>query len=836
MPRRSCLLSVIALLCGSVARAEEGAVPARPLFTRHVVPLFSRLGCNAGICHGAVKGQGGFRLSLFGAEPGQDHAHLLRDGFGRRLNLISPEDSLLLLKAAARIEHQGGRRLQPGSPAYRLLHTWIVQGAKLDPAAQSALAELTITPASHVAKVGESYDLKVAARFADGSTEDVTSLCTFESKDRQVAEVDERGTVKVIGVGDAALVIRYRSEPKMAAVLAPGEAAGAFPEVKEHNFIDRHVLDKLRRLNIHPAPLCDDATFLRRAALDITGTLPTPAEVRAFLADTSADKRAKKIDELLTRPGYTALWATRFCDILKPGGYFAKSGIKEEPNTRRFYEWVRARLTDNLPYDQFVERILLATSREGRSEQAWLDEVRQLALEEAATGPDLKAYAGRRTLDLYWQRDDAAGVKGTLQVAHAFLGLRLECAQCHRHPHDVWQQDDLLSFANFFMAVSRGEANGSSPGVVKAAGSMTDDIKKLKDQAKSLQDKTKDKSLAKEEKARLQKDIKTLNDQAKALEDLGKRLKNTEIHTQGKRDFASVTSTIGKQDSKTFRLLGSKEVLQVPADQDPRAIVMDWLRRPDNPYFTRAVVNRVWAHYFGRGIVDPPDQLSPLNPASHPELLQELTRKFIENKYDLKWLHRTIVQSRTYQQSGKTNATNKYDTANYASFQLRRLPAEVLVDAINQATGGTETYPDELRLPAGARAIEVAGSSAGQKQPASLHYALSIFGRPLRRPEVQCDCERDSTPTIVQTLYLANHPRVREKLSGPGGRLAQIVKDISDDGKRVDEVFLWTLSRLPTAKERQACLDYLKESASPQKGLEDVLWSLINTREFLLNH
>src|SRR5262249_30958614 len=339
-----------------------------------------------------------------------------------------------------------GKRMEVGSSEYQLIRTWLAQGATLDPLQKSASVQLTVSPASHTAKPGERYPVRVEAAFADGAKEDVTALCTFESRDKSVAGVGATGQVEACGVGDTALIIRYRSQPVMAMVLVPGEAKQPFPEVKANNYIDKHILEKLRRLNIHPADLCDDITFLRRVSLDVTGTLPTPDEIRAFLADLAADKRAKKIDELLERAGYAALWATKFCDILKPGGYATNAGLSEAANTRRFYEWVRTRVQENLPYDQFVERILMATSREGRDEAEWVEEVKALAAEDAAKTPDLKTYAGRKTLDLYWQRTNAGGVKGTLQLAHALLGLRMECAQCHRHPHDVWQQDDLLSF------------------------------------------------------------------------------------------------------------------------------------------------------------------------------------------------------------------------------------------------------------------------------------------------------------------------------------------------------------------------------------------------------
>jgi hypothetical protein len=263
---------------------------------------------------------------------------------------------------------------------------------------------------------------------------------------------------------------------------------------------------------------------------------------------------------------------------------------------------------------------------------------------------------------------------------------------------------------------------------------------------------------------------------------------------------------------------------------------MTWLRAKNNLFFAKAIVNRVWAHYFGRGIVDPPDHLSPLSPASHPELLAELCAHVIASGYDLKHLHRTILQSRTYQQSAKTNATNRNDSANYASFYLRRLPAETLVDALNHATGSTETYPPDLYLPPGTRALEVAGSAGTDRAQASLRYAFQIFGRPMRAPDGQCDCERDTKPTMVQTLYLTNHPAVQRKIASPQGRVAQIIKAIDGAGERIDELYLWTLSRLPTDEERRTCTQYIQESTSPHRGMEDVLWSLLNTKEFLLNH
>jgi Protein of unknown function (DUF1553)/Protein of unknown function (DUF1549) len=865
-------------------RASDGGTPR---FSRHVTALFSRLGCNGGTCHGAVQGRGGFRLTLFGADPALDHERLRREYGGRRLNLSDPDASLILLKATARIPHEGGKRMEAGSREYQILRRWIADGAALDSIEKSRVSRLRVTPAEQTARPGASFPLRAEATFADGSTEDVTSLCSFESLDQAVATIDRDGKVLTRGVGDTALIVRYRAEPVMALVMVPRPSTEAFPTVAGHNFIDTHILAKLKRLNIPPSPLAGDATFLRRVSLDVTGELPSPQEVRAFLSDRSPDRRARKIEELLKRPGHAALWTLKFCDLLKASNYGVYAdAISEAADAPRFQQWVRARLEENLPYDQFAERILTATSREGRSLEEWSKEV--AALFEGYTTPrtDLAVYSRRRTLDLYWQRQRATGVPGALQVAHAFLGLRLECAQCHRHPHDVWQQDDLLSFANFFMRVRpsgfKGDNEKKFPEVAAYFKKFNAEAKKLAAEVKKLKD-TRGKQLDAEAKkaraastkvkaeiARLEKqgdkltpadrarlaeqqklleqydkaqreydrfreDIGTLERRAKMLPEIARRMMQAEIQhlSDATPHHATVTSPLGTQSSKTYRLLGESKVIDIPREKDPRLVLAAWLRRPDNPFFARAIVNRVWAHYFGRGIVDPPDNLSPFNPASHPELLDELCRQFIKNGYDLKWLHRTILASRTYQQSSQPVPANVMDRGNYAYFSYRRLPAEVLLDALNRATGTSEKmdmkyyhWPEQMRV------VEIPFRPRND----FVNFMLEQFGQPARNPAAQCDCERDPGVSILQVLSLANHPHVWQKITDPKGQVARIVKECKDDTARVEEVFLCTLSRKPSDGERAACLKYIEKAGTPEKGLQGVLWSLLNTREFLLQH
>ncbi len=846
--RSICVVLAFAVLAPSVLHAGEPKA-GEPLFSRHIIPLFSRLGCNSGACHGAVQGQNGFRLSLFGVDPALDRELLLRDSGGRRLDLNNPSNSLFLLKAIGHVAHEGGVRVRLASWEYEMLQRWVADGVPLDDLAKSRVVKLTVTPASSTVQKGNSVALRIDAAFADGTTEDVTKFCTFETQDTEVARVDGGAKILAVQPGLSAVVVRYGAEPVVAMITVPRVDAAPFPAVKGNNFIDDHILAQLKRLNIPPSDVCDDAAFLRRASLDLTGALPTPQEVRAFLADKDPLRRDKKIDELLNRPGYSALWTTKFCDLLKISKYNANNALNEPAETKRVYDWLRARLQENMPYDQIVERILVATSREGRSLDQWLDEIKVYTEENARDKPGLKHYDQRKTLDLYWQRQESTGIKGSLQVAHSFLGLRLECAQCHRHPHDVWKQDDLLSFANFFMRIKSGGGGGNNAKDLNAQNAAwlkkaPEEAKKLRAQTKKLQDKLNQltkKIKGSDEVSKLKEEIDRLNLQARTLENTGKRF-GTEVGiiTGKGAPTASVTSPLGTQKSSTLRLLGQTQAIKVKDGEDARQVVMDWLRRPDNPFFARAIVNRVWAHYFTRGIVDPHDHLSPLNPPSHPELLDALAKGFVDNKFDLKWLHKTILMSRTYQTSSQPTEANKADRRNFAYYYLRRPMTEVLIDAVNQATGAQEKFPANLFLPDGTKAVEVPGPTrgpnGGEKESASLSFAFQALGRPARNAQTLCDCERESSATMVGSLFLANHPQLHQKITAADGRLAQVMKEIVKDEARIDELYLITLSRFPTAMERQTVLRYIDGSASKQQAMEDLLWSLLNSKEFLLNH
>lgn len=925
--------AVACLVAISAHAADVGTSPSPlPLFSRHVEAVFSRVGCNSGTCHGVVQGKNGFRLSLFGAQGKLDWEQIFRDQAGRRVNVVEPERSLLLAKATGSDPHGGGRLISLGSPEYEVLRSWLVAGAKLDDVGASRIKRLSVTPGEQLLIPGGTYALRVEAEFADGSKENVTGLCGYKSLDERTAIVDRQGLVKAVGVGDVAISVRFRDEPVMVMALVASTAlqeqkplAGDNVANVPENFIDAHILAKLRRLNISPAELADDATFLRRVRLDVTGLLPSPDEVRDFLADTRPDKRQIKIDELLEGTGYADLWTLKLCDLLKATDYGVYAdGLGEQHEAPRFQAWIKARLRENTPYDQLAARILLATSRDGRSLDEWAAEI--VALQEGSTLPrqDLALYAQRKTLDIYWQRKDAVGVPGAMQVAHAFLGLRLECAQCHRHPHDVWQQDDLLGLANFFMRVRRvgfegdnekkfpeqaalfkkfeGESKqlgeeakklkeGTGKQLAEAATKAVSEANRLKNeiqrdeqQAVLLEQQAQDRRnqaalLATDKVAdieHLQTEAATLEEKAKQLragvvvkkqelapreqtiaenealqkqiqglerrshllaEEVAKRILHAEViilkDDQAAKTFASVTSPLGTQTYDQYRLPGEATPLAISVDEDPRQKLVEWMKKPDNPFFARAIVSRIWAHYFGRGLVDPPDDLSPYNPVTHPVLLQGLCQGFIAHGYDLKWLHRTILSSRTYQQSSLASPGNEMDRTNYAYFYYRRLPAEVLLDSLDQATGTREDMDMKYyQWPSGLRAAEVPYMPRNE----FVTFVLEQFGKSERNSAVQCDCQRQSEPSLLQVLSLANHPHVRQKIADPSGRIAHLLKETADPNQRIEELYLATLSRLPNEQEKQACVSFVSAAESPEKGLEAVLWSLINTREFVLQH
>ncbi|HMF10953.1 MAG TPA: DUF1549 domain-containing protein, partial [Gemmataceae bacterium] len=674
-----------------------------------------------------------------------------------------------------------------GSWQYRVLHEWLRQGAKWS-SGQNRVRRLQVSPQEHLfQRPGETVQLTVTVEFDDGSREDMTPFCDFRVKDDSIVEVSATGLVRAQQPGDTAIVISYRGNiiAARAMVPVPQDKGFVYPTVTEANYVDRDVFAKLRRLNMTPSQLSADAEFLRRVTIDTIGCLPSPPEVRAFLADQRANKRAQKIEELLCHPLHAALWATKLSDITGNN-----VDVMEDPPELRFkrakmwHDWFRKRIAANMPYDDIVHGVLCATSRDGMDVQQWMKQ--ELALDTAAHQGFEADYASRYSLDLFWRRADQNDFfpleKMAELTATAFLGIRIECAQCHKHPFDRWSQSDYRAYANVFAQTRFGSSLE-----VRAATEQLIQERRQREPSK-----------AGPPVPRLQ-EIYVSNDL--------RRLQNPETNRR-----------------LSPKALGGPEL---DYSGDCREKLFQWLVRPDNPFFARSFVNRVWAMYFGVGLVEPVDNFSVANPPSNERLLDALARDFIDHRFDIRHLERTILMSRTYQLSAVPNTTNRSDHKNFSHANPRRLMAEVVVDVLNSALDVTENFGREV--PPGIHAIEIAPNRIQNPDLASI---FRIFGRPPRT--AACDCERSMEPAVPQTLFTMIDENLMKKIKT--GRLQKLLASRKTDESMVEELFLATLSRFPNDAEKLAALNHVKQNKDRPAGFVDVVWALINTREFILNH
>lgn len=785
-----CRLAVVlaswGLVCSSMHAQEID-------FHRHVSPLLYQLGCSAGNCHGSFSGKGGFRLSLFAGSPDMDYQNI-RGAFSRRLDAQNPERSLLLLKPTAQVEHMGGLRLRKGSWQYKVLVQWIAGGARYDKAAK--VMSVRVEPMSLLLRPAEKSRLKVIAKLSTGVEEDVSKFTRFESLDPSTADVDAEGNVAAKLTGETSVLAHYAGQVGFATVLVPNAPNLAIkaPAEVPRDAADKLLLARMAKLNIVPSPLCGDLTFLRRVYLDVIGQLPTPDEIRAFQKDESPDKRARTIDRLLEHPLHAATWAGRMCDMTGADDRFLADGVYQ------FHDWFRNKLEANWSWDKIAFGVICATAADGRAPQDILADQKRDA-EEKKKLKELKAkdktaklpsadgkkpwqvgYATRNSLDFFHSNlihvQDTPGKpriidskKVALRVATTFLGVRLECAQCHKHPNDRWSQSDFYGFS---MAFAHTAINGIDP-----------------------------------------------------------KLKAAKVNLNGVHVLDKPVETFldpETQQPLTARILGGANI-EVKGDIDPRQELWKWMTAKDNPYFARAIVNRVWAFYLGRGFIEPADSQAAANPPSHPEVLDELTRDFIEHQFDLRHLHRRILNTLAYQRDWRTNTTNAKDERNFSHRLLRRLNAEQAVDAIAQATGTPVKFAKRYGTPRdNIKAAELALSRMGGDDA----YVLQIFGRPLRVQN--CDCERSGSASLSQTLYLLNDEKLLGKIHDAKGRLTDMVEKMSDDRKLLDELYLWTLTRYPTDAEVERSLTHVRQAASRLEAYQDVMWSLLNRHDFVVNH
>ncbi len=705
-------------------------------FANQIVPIFTKLGCNSGGCHGKASGQNGFKLSLLGFEPEVDYAALVKEARGRRLFLAAPSSSLLLLKATGTIAHGGGKRLEPDSDEYQLIRRWIAAGTPYGQPDDPVVTRITVYPEHRLLTRQNKQQIAVFAHYSDGSVEDITRRAQYDSNDTEIAVVEPTGLVRTLGLsGEAAIMARYQGQVAVFRATVPLGAKLPEYRFEPNNFVDKLAQKKWQLLGIRPSGDSPDYLFLRRVSLDITGTLPGPEQVEKFVADKDPQKRAKLIDALLEKPEYSYYFATKWADILR-----VKRGNQQGRayGTFAFYDWIRRAVAANMPYDEFARAILGAVGDETKYPPA------------------------------VWYKDMQTPDQIVDNLSQVFLGVRINCAQCHHHPYEKYSQDDYWDLAAFFGRLGRKAVQ--RPG----------------------------------ETAQRQQQLQVL--------------------------FVKPTgNVINKRTNKPAVLKPlDGEPMTDQADEDPRLRLADWLADPKNPFFARAVANRYWAHFFGRGLVDPLDDMRVTNPPSNPELLDALAQDFIAHKYDLKHLIRTICASRTYQLDSTPNEFNKHDKQNYSRYYPKRMSAEVLFDAVSQVTGSPATFaglPQDSYGPR--RAIMLPDESFTS-------YFLDVFGRPQRISA--CECERVSEANLAQALHLLNSEEVQRKLSQPGSRVERLAKDPRPDAEKVTELFLWAFARKPTDGQLKLALEHL--AAHPkekQQAYENILWALLNTKEFIFN-
>jgi hypothetical protein len=701
-------------------------------FVSQIVPIFTKYGCNGGGCHGKSGGQNGFRLSLLGFEPAEDHEHLVKEARGRRISLSAPEMSLLLAKASATIPHGGGKLIDAGTPPYELLRRWIAEGANPSGPTPPTVTHIEVFPADRMLAAGRTQQLRVIAHYDTGRIEDVTRLSQFETNAPDLATVNDSGLVTVNVPGDgparcgtAAVMVRYQSRVAVFRGTLPLETPIEQMPTREQfvrNFIDEHVLSHLITLRLPPSPICDDATFLRRVTIDIAGRLPTLDETNAFLADSSSTKREALIDHLLDSPDYADYFALKWSTILRN----KRSDDQLHRNgTYAFHGWIRDQLAQNRPYSEFVGEILTATG-------------------EVERNPAVVWY--RQVADINQQVEDAAQL---------FMGQRLQCARCHHHPFEKWGTEDYFQLAAFFSRV--GRKKGLQPGEDRI------------------------------------------------------------YHNRG------VAQASGPKGGHKPAVLGSRTV-DVPVDTDPRRLLVDWLVAPENPFFAPSLVNRYWKHFFSIGLVEPEDDMRLTNPATNPELLDALAESFVTSGYDMKELVRTICRSTTYQLQSEPNQFNAEDRQSFSRFFARRLPAEVALDAIDCLAGTQTGFAGVLP---GTRAVEL-------PDPNFNNYFLTVFGRP--NGDSACECERGSEANLAQSLHLINSADILNKLGGK--RSSVFASDQARPSReKIDELYKVAVSRPPQPEEVAEIERYVTGRADqPKEAWEDVVWSLLNTKEFLFNH
>lgn len=711
-----------------------------PSFRRDVMPVFFRAGCNAGTCHGSARGKDGYMLSLFGYDPAGDYRRTVEEMPGRRINVAVPDESLLLLKAIGAVPHTGGKRFERDSDLAQTLRDWIKAGAPDDVGEVPDVADIAVSKPSLVFdKVGQSANLQVTATYTDGSTRDVTALALFGTNNPSVAEIDSDGQVTSTGPGDTTVFARFSRFTVGAEVIGLPSAEGfQWPNPPENNFIDKLVFDRLEKLRIAPSELCDDETFLRRVTLDLVARPPTVEEYHAYMADDSNDKRARKIDALLESEDFTdymtALWAELF--RINSQDYTGRADSHKPANA--FNAWIHDQVAADRPFDEVVADMATAVG-----------------------STNINGETGLYTMLIKDYRLDPKVLAA--DFSQLFLGVRMQCAECHNHPFDRWTMDDYYGFVSFFTCVKRKSGSDS-------------------------------------------RDRRVIFDP-------------TAPPARHAVDGRPVPA----------KLLGVVE--PVEGDGDPRRALAAWIKDPSNDLFNRNIVNRLWAHLLGVGIVDPVDDFRATNPPANGPLLDALAKRFAEHDRKLRPMIRDICNSRVYQLSVEPTPSGKNDQRQFSHAQLRRLRADVMLDAIVAVTGEPRSFP---RAPTGTKAINYINRQHYYSETGD--FVLDTFGQSPRKSV--CVCETVTDPSLSQVMHLLVGDTVgpRAHKAATGGVLKEIIETQKTPEAIVEAIFIRVLSRKPTSSELQSITKLVEDGEKPETVYEDIFAGLLSSSEFLFNH
>ncbi len=760
-------------------------------FRQDIEPVLTRSGCNMGACHGKLAGQNGFKLSLRGYAPELDHAWLISDLSGRRINPAFPDESLLLLKALGKVPHEGQQRFEEGSRYHQTLAAWIGERAPGPDTNETDAVRLELLPGNRTLRVGEAQQLLARAHYADGRVRDVTWLVKLFSNDENTASVTPDGLIKALRHGETAIRAHFQGQVEVITVTIPYENKVAPRDfAKSAGPVDTAVFAKLKALNLPPSVECDDATLLRRVTLDLTGTLPTAEQARAFPAEKAKDKRAKLIEQLLASPEFVDYWTLQLADLFQ-NRKERDHDVRGAKGVRAFHTWLRGEVAANRPWNELTREVLTARGSEA---------------EHPEIGYFIYNVGEKRNIEES-ETPDA--------VAQTFLGTRIGCARCHNHPLEKYTQDDFYHFAAFFSKVQMKRTDSEKGFTVLNISTQEEEEqkKRLGEAEKGFTEATN--AMMKAEGAEMVQAKKKMAEQQKKLEEARLQLQKVSLK------MPTVTQPRTKKPMAPQPL--DRQSFAFEAGQDPRAQLAEWITNPKNPLFSGAMVNRLWKHFLGTGLVEPVDDLRASNPPTNPELWKQLNAEFVQSGYDLRQVMRLILNSRTYQLSSSTRPGNETDKKFYSHYYARRLPAEVMLDAIARATG----VPDEYKgYPVGTRAVQL-------PEPGVSSYFLTLFGRSDR--VTACACERNGEVTLPQLLHLQNGDATVKKVRADSSRLKSLLQEQTDDAKLIEELFLTTMSRRPTADEL-ASVKKAMGAEDREEAFRDLFWALLNSKEFAFNH